>query len=558
MRFVSRNMHRPLAMLGFLLSGSILFDFAGADAYAAELTAEARLSAVTVYADRAVATREGRMSLSAGQHELLFSGLPAGVSRDSVQVSIRGAHPSSILDISLRQRNLDQPDHPRVAQLENAINSAQAEINHIEDQTAVLQNRRDFIGQLQAGIANTGAGNAALDLGDARDMLALSAETLEVAFRQQRDLDKKKADLSRRLQTLQAELSSLRNAQRRQSLTAIAKVDIPEAGDYDLVISYGTTQVAWKAAYDARLSSSQRRVNLGYFGMVEQRTGEDWNNVMLTLSTAQPARGGRAAELPPWIVDIAPERPNLKMAFAPAPASSARAESNMASAAQDEAEQLIASRPKAANVQTGLSSATFQIPTPVSLPSDGSSQKVNIATLQLPVELIYRATPSVHPTAFLTGLALNESELPLLAGTISAYVDDAFIATSPLKNVMPGEKLELAFGADAGISVSRKLIQRYTESTGFSGAGRRVIYDYEIAVENHKKTEERLVLKDRKPVSRNEKITVKLLKPNAQAVTQTPDGELEWDWKLVSGEKKTIPLSFSIDYPADADVTGIR
>src|SRR5690606_27514857 len=125
-------------------------------------------------------------------------------------------------------------------------------------------------------------------------------------------------------------------------------------------------------------------------------------------------------------------------------------------------------------------------------------------------------------------------------------------------SVMPGEKLELAFGADAGISVSRKLIKRYTENTGFSGAGRRITYDYEITVENHKKTEERIVIKDRKPVSRNEKITVKLLKPAPNAIEQTPEGELEWDWQLPPGEKKTSPLSFSIDYPADADITGIR
>ena len=43
-----------------------------------------------------------------------------------------------------------------------------------------------------------------------------------------------------------------------------------------------------------RLRAADRSVDLGYFGVINQTTGEDWNKVKLTLSTARPSLGGGA------------------------------------------------------------------------------------------------------------------------------------------------------------------------------------------------------------------------------------------------------------------------
>ena len=114
-----------------------------------------------------------------------------------------------------------------------------------------------------------------------------------------------------------------------------------------------------------------------------------------------------------------------------------------------------------------------------------------ITTVKLPATLQYQSTPSLREAAFLTAHASNGTEMPFLAGTLNTFLDDAFVASSRLKAVMPGEKLELAMGADEGISVKRQLVNRYTESTGFSGNGKRVTYEYKITVKNNKSTRSR-------------------------------------------------------------------
>ncbi|MGB5107525.1 MAG: DUF4139 domain-containing protein [Candidatus Zixiibacteriota bacterium] len=52
----------------------------------------------------------------------------------------------------------------------------------------------------------------------------------------------------------------------------------------------------WSPSYDACLLDSNR-VEISYFAQVVQRTGEDWNDVELTLSTAQPNRASTPGNL---------------------------------------------------------------------------------------------------------------------------------------------------------------------------------------------------------------------------------------------------------------------
>jgi len=69
------------------------------------------------------------------------------------------------------------------------------------------------------------------------------------------------------------------------------------------------------------------------------------------------------------------------------------------------------------------------------------------------------------------------------------------------------------------------------------------------------------------PVSRNEKIEVNLITPaerdigtpdKPKEVTREEDGRLAWRLELKPGEKREIPLKFSVGYPADLNVTGLE
>ena len=212
----------------------------------------------------------------------------------------------------------------------------------------------------------------------------------------------------------------------------------------------------------------------------------------------------------------------------------------------------------AATIETGATSAVFKIATAASVPSDNSPQKVPITTAKLAANPEYLTVPKRQALAYLTAKVVNASEFPLLAGAMNVFLDGTFVATSRLRTVMPGEKFDLALGADEGISVKHKRVQRFAEDTGLTKSGKRVTYDYLLTIQNNKKTAARVIVSDQIPVSRNEKIVVKQISPDAKEVKPTNEGALKWTLDLKPAEKRELTLKFSVDHPNDVQVTGLE
>ena len=521
------------------------------------------IGAVTVYQDRAVVTRSASSELPAGEHELVLEKLPASLQENSLQVSALSSGQATLLDVKVRDAYLADTPNERVKQLEEQLRKLEGQQASLDDEAAVLDNQRELVLMMQRGATEPSKDGARLTLDDLKALQSVSADTLSKALAGLRRVAEQKAALERDIAAVQSELDQLQGALGRRTKTVSLRVNLARAGKLDLNLSYAVAGARWTPAYDARLRLADRSVDLGYFGVIRQNTGEDWNNVKLTLSTARPSLGGGAPALQPWIIDVAAPPPPPAPRPAAAPAAKMQAEVATDRRARPSPgfalpePELEAVAVSTAQVQNEATSASFQIQNPATLLSDNASQRVAIATAKLPATLQYQSTPALREAVFLTAQASNNTDFPFLAGPLNTFLDDAFVASSSLKSVMPGEKLELAMGADDGISIKRQLVNRYTESTGFSGSGKRVTYEYKITVKNNKATKEQVSFKDRLPISRNEKIVVKLLSPADREIKREDDGRLAWDWEMEPGKSRETVLKFSVDYPGDIEVSGL-
>ncbi|KGD86926.1 hypothetical protein JL37_28895 [Achromobacter sp. RTa] len=526
------------------------------------------IGAVTVYQDRAVVTRAASSDLAAGEHELVLEKLPASLQENSLQVSAKSTGQATLLDVKVRDAYQADTPNERVKQLEEQLRKLEDQQAALDDEATVLDNQRELVLMMQRGATEPTKDGARLTLDELKAIQSLSADTLSKTLAGLRRVAEQKAALDRDIAALQNEMGRLQNALDRRTKTVTLRVNLARAGKLDLNLSYAVAGARWTPAYDARLRLADRSVDLGYFGVIRQNTGEDWNNVKLTLSTARPALGGGAPMLRPWIIDVAAPPPPPAPRPAAAPTAKMQAEvaaerrarhspafaGGALDAAEPEPEAIAVS---IAQVQNEATSASFQIKNSATLLSDNAAQRVAITTAKLPATLQYQSTPALREAVYLTAQASNNTDFPLLAGPLNTFLDDAFVASSNLKAVMPGEKVELAMGADEGISIKRQLVNRYTESTGFSGSGKRVTYEYKITVKNNKATKEQVSFKDRLPVSRNEKIVVKLLSPADRDIKREDDGKLAWDWEMEPGKSRETVLKFSVEYPGDIEVSGL-
>ncbi|HTZ19826.1 MAG TPA: mucoidy inhibitor MuiA family protein [Opitutaceae bacterium] len=549
--------------------------------------ANSRISAVTVYADRAVVTRTATIAVPAtGPLEIVFANLPATLVEQSLQVSGRGTAQATILDVTARAAYLDFTPNERVKVLEDELRGLQKQRRGLDDHSKLLDEQRASLGRVEAALTSPANKDAARPtLEDLTKLLSFLGEQRGKLVADTAALDEQREELQVKIDATQQQLNELRGARGRTVKNVTVRLAAASPGQLDLALCYAVPGAGWTPAYDARLRAEERAVELAYFGVVRNGTGEDWKEVALTLSTARPALGGGAPELPAWIVDVAKPMPAGLPAvnnFADRSQLKLRSSAGMATwgakamtfgptesnaLAEAAAPVMLDAAVASATVESAATSATFKITTPVTLPADNTTQKVAIATAKLAANLQFQATPKLSETAFLSAYVTNSSDYPLLAGAVSTFLDDTFVAASSLKTVMPGEKFELALGADEGIAIKRKLVNRFAEDTGLTSKYRRVTYEFLVTVTNNKKTAEKVVFKDVVPVSRDEKIEVKLLAPAERdlgtkeapkEISREEDGKLVWRLNLKPGEKRELPLKFSVEYPAGTPVTGVE
>jgi hypothetical protein len=574
----------------------ILFLFAAGSLTALRAApVDSTLSAVTVYADRAVVTRTAKLDLSAaGPFEAVFERLPQGLMDDSLRVGGSGTAKITIIDVTARAEYVDFTPNERVEALENTLRDLQKETRVLDDRVEALNKEQETLEQIAAASMRSSKTEPHLSLDEAEKLLVFLDDWRGKIAAEHRSIDDQREHLESKRKAADGQLAQLRGSGGRSYKNVIVRLSAEGPGSAELTLNYAVPGAGWTPRYDARLSGAANSVQLGYFGVVHQSSGEDWKNVDLTLSTARPSLGGAPPSLREWSLDIVhPAQPqaysvregvspdnDLMMFEAGTPGnfssvSAAKARGYFtantttgtrlandigdipSSIAVVDKQQLEASFAQA-ETQAQATSASFKISIPATVLSDNSPQKVPIGSFQLKAETEYAAVPKLLPAAFLSAKVSNSSDYPLLAGKMNVFLDDTFVAASSLRTVMPGEKFDLALGADEGIAVKRVLNRHLAEDTGLVSKGRRVTYDYTLTVQNNKKTAEKVVLSDQIPVSRDGKVVVNVRSPDADVAKPESDGTLKWTVNLEPGEKREVPLVFAIEYPIGVKVAGLE
>lgn len=516
------------------------------------------IGAVTVYPDRARVTRRGAATLEPGNHRLEIKELPLALDTASVRAAAHGTARARLLGVDVRRLfYVDTPDEV-VHQLEKEIEALQDEmevlniqIERLREERAALQGLLGATEVYAKGLAfgkTTPADQMALfdSLRQRAANLDAQLQTLRVTHR----------DQERTLEKLQKELDQMRSARGKERYVAVVEVDVTEGGSLTLELTYVVSRAGWTPLFDVRLSDEETTVEVGYLGQVVQRTGEDWTDVAMTLSTARPALAATLPELDPWYVGPMPRpakraaRADLMRAAAPTPA---LALEDMALAEEEESYE---AETVTAMVETSGAAVTYVLPGAVSIPPDGNAHKVTVAHVPLAPRLDYVSAPKLVEAAYRRAQVVNESPYTLLPGPANLFAGDEFIGTTELKLTAPGGEIELYLGVDDRVRVKREL-KRHEVDKRLLGDRRRIWAGYEIEVENLLDAEAAITLYDQIPITRHEQIKVRLESAEPKPTTQTELGILEWELTLSPREEQIVRFDFVVEHPRDLTLVGL-
>lgn len=555
-------MRVPALCLTFVLAPGVSLGAAGK-----EIEAKSAVASVTVHPDAATVTREATVDLPAGASTLVFRNLPYGLDPASLRVSGEGAARFSIGAVETRLTPADAktPDSAIAARLK----SLRAERDAVQMRLDALSAKLAMILRYAQASPERLAPetrplppsewNAAFETVGAAH--AKAGEEMRLARARANELDEE-------IRTLAA--GDGRGARRGPARDVSVSIEAASPGRARLQVSYLTGGAGWTPAYEARLDTGEagRKPSLDFSRrvLVSQRTGEDWTDVSMSVSTTRAHRAAAAPEVVPRRVaflDIpmpipmakaARGRMTMEGAVAPAAAPPpAEAEDRIADA--EPAPQQVAT------LDAGAYQATYKIGGAVTAPGDGATKSFIVSTRRLEPKLDLRVAPALDPTAYLNARIVNDEDAPLLPGPLAVQRDGVYVGETRLGAIAPGEAADFGFGADDKVKVTRAPVKRSENEPTWYGQTKVELRDYRTTIRNLHGFPVAVTVVDQIPVSENSAIVVEQLPqttpPTEKQGEKGPGdkrGILGWSFDLQPGAVKELRLAWRVKWPADRDI----
>jgi uncharacterized protein (TIGR02231 family) len=525
---------------------------------------------VTVYTDRAMVTRVVSVDLQPGEQVLRIGNLPANVQEDSVRVAGRGDSPVKILDFKLREVSYRDVPERKLQALVEGEQMLKAQIKAIQGKLGVIAQQKEFV----KGISTASTNKISRDLNLMAPAIGDWQQVLEFVGTQLGNFDEQSRALEADIERLQGELALIveqlkrfSGADTRKRKEAHVDLAVATGGKFEFEVSYLEFNARWVPSYDVRVDSEKKKVTVRYFGMVSQKTGEDWSGIKVQLSTARPALGGDPPRLQAWYLDeYVPKETGFAMpSRQPKGMESEQFGDRLGAAPAGKVEM---AREEAAYEGAEVSSSdgavvVFSTRGLGDVPGDGSNSKLLVMENEFGSEFRYLTIPKLAQHVYLTTKVENTTDYPLLPGTLSLFLDGNFVGNSHLEElVTPEERFTLNLGVDESIRVKHKLLKKRGDEKGIFTKSKVQEFAYSITLESHRKSPETIIVRDQLPVSQDEKIkvTLDMLHPPESAEKdkdKLSPGTLEWKILLPARETYRLEFGFTVAYPKDIQILGM-
>ena len=527
------------------------------------IAAPARITAVTVYADRALTTRSTTLPLKPGSYLIAFENLPVLIQDDSVRVEGKGSAGATIVGLEVKRAFLEQSGEKRVKELDEEIRALELRSGALDAKKAGLSSQKAFMESIRVAWGDRISKELAIgrptaaELQDASNFVGVGVTRAEELTR---EVELEKKNIRDKIDALRRQRDESTGSRRKEAKSVEVMVEIAREGNLTLDLATVISQASWQPSYDVRLSPDAKTAELTFRAMVRQQTGEDWKNIDLTLSTARPATGGAPPELYPWRISFFRPQPSPPAPIMMAAPAAVRARKSARMPTESFRSDDVLAEEAAADVVTAQisdeqSSVAFHIPRLLDIPADGAQHGTVVAIEQLPVSMEYLALPKLAPYVFLKSEIVNRAAYPLLPGKVNTFTGNTYTGSSQLKKVAAGEKFDLFFGTDDQVTVKREELKQRKEAGMFSK--NRVSYRYRIELGNFRKEPLTVTLRDQLPVAGDEEIKVTLDEPSLKPEEIKSDGAVTWKMPLQAGEKKELTFGIVVEYPKDREITGL-
>jgi len=525
------------------------------------------LESATVFLSGAELSSTAKLSLPAGETDVLFTNVAGNVNPQSLTI---GATGGVVVQSATFQNNYLSPADsllsPRAKALKDSLEGVADELTALSAKKSVVEEQIRLIDEN----GNMHGANTGVNVTELQKMMDLVAARLEKLKVDDALLAKRMAKVRERQTRLGQQFEEERRRGHQPGGQLLVKFYAPRAASTEIAMTYVVPTAGWSPSYDLRVESIKDPVKLFYKAQVFQNSGIAWKGVKLTLSSGNPTEGAEAPTLSPWY--LAFNNPNYVQAQAAGGGRANEIQLNRGQTVGDVRtrryerplleERNVGSRSiltseeiehSSVNTYTSVDAAgiatTFDIELLYDIPSDGQRHNIAVKTYELPATYRYIAVPKLDKDAFLQAQITNWEELNLLPAQTNVFYEGSYVGQGfiDMRNVR--DTMNLSLGRDKKIIVRRERDRLY-RSDKLVGTNLREAFTYVTTVRNTKREPVTITVLEQFPVSNDKDIEIEDREATDAVVDETT-GAVRWTITLAPSETRKLRLAYTVKHPKD-------
>lgn len=497
---------------------------------------------VTFFEDRARVTRTLTATLGKGLHDLTLLGISAVIDDPSVTLTLDTDQARVLASRArrrVREQHLTSGDELAALTTQRDEHQRHHDDALLEHERACHAQRRveGLAATLRQKLARPSLCDEPAQWQDALNTVLTELEqALERREQAQQRIERTRRDIAHTAQLIAQASHTTR------SLEAVVDAQLENLTDQDLTVGitlrYFTPCALWRPEHRARLvrpDDAPATLELHTLASIWQRTGEVWEDVLCTFSTARPTQAASPPLLSDDTLHTRPktdeERRTIQV--------EAR-DVDIQTAGPQGARKL----DELPGVDDGGEPLKLTVERPVSIPSTGRAVRLELSHTSLACELETVAYPERAPTAHLRVRATWQGKEPLLAGPVTLMRESTLVGKAPMHFVAPQEVFELGFGISEGVRIRREVKSEDVSRT--LSRRTRTAYTVTLRVSNMGQHTEQITIVDRVPVSELEQVEVETTQL-PRAATRKEDGFIEITRALTPRYTEEMKLEYRVD-----------
>ena len=262
------------------------------------------LKHVTVFTNGAQVERTHSMNLMAGEQIVTFTGLSPYTDVKSMQIKAHGK--LTVLGVNYRTV------HPDSLQRIKQLREAEQKVKQTNDKEREMKSQLEVVNaQLEMLKTNCSTGNrtAVTPLANIKELNTYYAQEMLELKKKAISINQELTKLAEIREKQEKTADSISHLKLKTITEAELKLQVPQAGKVDFTLTYYVKNAGWYPTYDIRSEGVGQPLQLSYKANMFQNTKEEWKNIPVTLSSANPNRSNVAPELRTYWLDYGRSAP---------------------------------------------------------------------------------------------------------------------------------------------------------------------------------------------------------------------------------------------------------